>query len=391
MSRSGRWVVGALVVLGFVPARAADEDKEKGQGRLTHLEAPTRDDLDGVVSVAISSDGKFAYGASWKGGKVVVLARDAKSGKLEHKQTVEGGLEGTTALSLSPDGKSAIATAFQASTAILFSRNPENGELTATDVAQNGENDVKFGMPIDAAFSPDGKFAYVIDDSVPGEDSQGAIVTFRVDDGKLKLVASDGGKDNCYSGARGVAFSPDGKTVYVASYRANTLVVADRDPATGKTTVRQIIKDGENGANALEGAMGVAVSPDGKSVYVSSGRFQGDNAISAFSVGSDGRLSFLQEFLDAQGDLQGFKGGNHLIVSPDGKNVYASATVSCAVAAFRRDPATGKLTYLQTLPDGGDGGENGAASVGISPDGKYVYVATEDRRALSVFQRDDSK
>jgi hypothetical protein len=39
------------------------------------------------------------------------------------------------------------------------------------------------------------------------------------------------------------------------------------------------------------------------------------------------------------------------------------------------------------VPDGGPGGGLGAAGVGISPDGRFVYIATEDKKAVAVFQR----
>jgi 6-phosphogluconolactonase (cycloisomerase 2 family) len=136
----------------------------------------------------------------------------------------------------------------------------------------------------------------------------------------------------------------------------------------------------------------VAVSADGRSVYVSAGRFEGDNAVSAFRIESDGRVTFLQEFINGAGELRDFEGGNSIAVTPDGRNVYAVATRSGTIASFRRDPATGKLKYLETLNDGGEGaGASGAAGIGISPDGRYVYVATEDKKSLSIFQRDPGK
>jgi hypothetical protein len=103
------------------------------------------------------------------------------------------------------------------------------------------------------------------------------------------------------------------------------------------------------------------------------------------------RLRFLQECLNGEGDLKDFEGGNHLAISPNGLNVYAAGTRSGTVASFRRDPASGKLKYLETLPDGGEGGEFGAAGIGISPDGRFVYVATEDHKAISVFRRESGK
>lgn len=216
----------------------------------------------------------------------------------------------------------------------------------------------------------------------------GAVVAFRVTDGKLEPTGTDQDKDGCYAGARGIAVRPDGKAIFVACSDANTLVAADRDPATGKTRVRQVVRDGEGGVHALGGAMGVAVSPDGRSVYVSSGRFHGRDAVSAYGLGADGTLTLLQEFVNGAGALRDFKGGNELKVSPDGLNVYAAATASGTVASFSRDPQTGKLTYLDTFPDGGKGGENGAAGIAISPDGRFVYVATEDHKTISVFARE---
>jgi 6-phosphogluconolactonase (cycloisomerase 2 family) len=389
MRHSLRWGSLLVLTLGLGPGipAVADEEKATGDGRLRHIESVPRDDLETTVSAENSPDGRFLYAASWNVGTVTGFARDVKTGRLEHRQTITDreNLAGATALVVSPDGRLAIATAFRSRSAVLYARNVETGELTQSDVARDGVKAVQMQWPIDVAFAPDSKFVYVLDDNA------GKVVAFRIDDGKLGLVGADEGKDGCYRGGRGIAFHPDGKTLFVASRTAG-LVVADRDQTTGTTSVRQVIKDEEGDAHGLEGAMGVAVSRDGRSIYVSAGRFEGDNAVSAFRLESDGRVSFLQEFLNGTGELRDFVGGNSIAITPDGLNVYAVATRSGTVACFRRDPATGKLRYLETLDDGGEGGgENGAAGIGISPDSRYVYVATEDRKSLSIFQRDEGK
>jgi 6-phosphogluconolactonase (cycloisomerase 2 family) len=387
MHHSVRWGSLLVLMLGLGFPAVADEEKGPGDGRLRHIESVPRDDLATTVSAEISPDGRFLYATSWNVGTATVFARDRKTGRLEHRQTITDpeNLAGTTALVVSPDGRLAIATAFRSRSAVLYTRNAETGELSPSDVARDGVNAVRMQWPIDVAFAPDSKFVYVLDDNA------GKVVAFRVDDGKLEFVEADEGKDGCYRGGRGLAFHPDGKTLFVASRTAG-LVVADRDATTAKTSVRQVIKDEEGDAHGLDGAMGVAVSPDGRSVYVSAGRFEGDNAVSAFRIDPDGRVAFLQEFLNGAGELRDFVGGNSIAITPDGLNVYAVATRSGTVASFRRDPATGKLRYLETLDDGGEGaGENGAAGLGISPDGRYVYVATEDKKSLSIFQRDVGK
>jgi len=49
---------------------------------------------------------------------------------------------------------------------------------------------------------------------------------------------------------------------------------------------------------------------------VTSGRFEGDNAVSAFRLGTNGRLSLIQEMVNGRGKLNGFEGGNHLASRP---------------------------------------------------------------------------
>ncbi len=228
----------------------------------------------------------------------------------------------------------------------------------------------------------------MLDDTGVGDEIQGAVVSFRIEDGKLVIVGTDAGKAGCYAGGRGLAFHPDGKTLFVVCNRAGTLVVADRDPIAGWTRVRQVIKDEEGNVHGLDGAMGVVVSRDGRFVYVNSGRFQGDNAVSVFRLSTNGRLSLVQEIINGQGLLNGFEGGNNLAITPDGLNVYAVATRSGTIACFSRDPGTGKLTLIETIPDGAEGNGFGAASASISPDGRFVYVPTEDKKAISIFRRE---
>jgi 6-phosphogluconolactonase (cycloisomerase 2 family) len=315
-----------------------------------------------------------------------VFARDPATGALTHVETLVDAAQfnGAVALVLSPDGKQAAAASFGSKTVALFSRDAETGKLTPKAVlSHDPAAGVAMPFPIDAVFSPDSKFLYVIDD-------QGASVqVFDVSGGKLTHLETQAGENNSLAGARGIAVFPDGKTVVVAASRAGALTVFSRDPATGRLMLKQVLADERDGIHALGGAFGVQPSDDGKFLYVASGRFLGDQAVSVYRLGEDGKLQLVQEIVNDKGELVDFRGGNRPVLSPDGKRLYVTGTVSCSLACFSRDSSSGKLTFLATIRDEstGAGAKLGANGAAFSPDGKHLYVSLEDGKAISVFER----
>ena len=254
----------ALPSLLLVALLGATRD-DKGEGRLKHVEAEVRDDLDGVVTAAISNDGKFLYASAWKGGTLVVFARDAATGKLDHKQTIAdtddpgGHHDDRPQPRRSPGRRQRLPNPKHDP---VQAGDGATGELTQADIAKNGENELKPAFPIDVAFSADSRFVYVLDDNGPGDGVDGSLLTFRVKDDKLEYVATDVGMDNCYAAARGIAVHPDGKTLFIACNDANTLVVADRDKETGQTSVRPGSQGRRRRRPSIRRqAMGVVISP----------------------------------------------------------------------------------------------------------------------------------
>ena len=80
-------------------------------------------------------------------------------------------------------------------------------------------------------------------------------------------------------GARAVAVSPDGRNVYALAAASDTLVVFDRDAATGALRQKRGVAgcvaqvgtgDGCTGATGFDGLRSMAISADGNSVYVAS-------------------------------------------------------------------------------------------------------------------------
>jgi DNA-binding beta-propeller fold protein YncE len=194
---------------------------------------------------------------------------------------------------------------------------------------------------------------------------------------------NDTGADGCavgrhLAGARAVAVSPDGTSVYLATSSTSDqqkrgLVVFSRDPETGVLTQLPGVAGCFTGSGAggactaipgLKGATAVAVSPDGRNVYLGGvgGAVFARNPVT-------GALSLLQP---------GVPYGRDVVVSPDGKNVYTPGS------AYARDPASGALTPLGPLPVGGGLGN----AVAISPDGRNVYTSDGLSRKAYSFVRD---
>jgi len=90
-------------------------------------------------------------------------------------------------------------------------------------------------------------------------------------------------------------------------------------------------------------------------------------------------------------------GSRAIAVSPDGRNVYVAASKSDAIAIFRRDPRGGKLTQAKgpggCISSEGAGrcavavGLDGPNSVAVSPDGRNVYATSRGASSLTVFSR----
>ncbi|HXU46881.1 MAG TPA: beta-propeller fold lactonase family protein [Thermoanaerobaculia bacterium] len=188
-------------------------------------------------------------------------------------------------------------------------------------------------------------------------------------------------------GPRAVVASPDGKNVYASGETGNGLAVFARDPITGNVTEIQSLFDGVGGVDGLMGAQVIAVSPDGKNVYLA-GTF--DQALAVFSRDpSTGMLTEIQVIKEVVDLPVGLASVIWATVSPDGKNVYTAAVGDGAVINWIRNPTTGTLTLHQLLVDGMGGHNNlgGAFCVAVSPNGKNVYVTGLIDGALTVFTR----
>src|SRR5436309_16007462 len=100
---------------------------------------------------------------------------------------------------------------------------------------------------------------------------------------------------------------------------------------------------------AIGGASGLAVSTDGKNVYLGD---RGRDIIQVFARdGTTGALTFVETLQD-NGFVHGLKTPRSLVVSPDGRYLYAVGSTEDALTVFRRNATTGALTFLEQHPEG---------------------------------------
>lgn len=203
-------------------------------------------------------------------------------------------------------------------------------------------------------------------------------------------LTGDGGQCRVAEGlsdAQDVAVSPDGRNVYVTSHTGESVVEFARNAKTGALTtigcLSHVVQS--NSCVKLSAGLvapnGLTVSGDGKSVYVTSGQ-GGSSELALFTRNvATGQLTPVAGEQCLTSDGMGACPGGARALSyafdvvaspgPAGSDVYVTAATDPAIAEFKRDGSTGKLTQ--------PAGEAGC----VSPDGTADNSAGTDANCLA--------
>jgi uncharacterized repeat protein (TIGR01451 family) len=391
----------------------------------------------------VSPDGKNVYAAAFLG-VLVEFTRNPSTGALTELGCVTAtvsscavdtaaGANNPRAITISPDGNYVyVATADNA--LVTFSRDPITGALTWLACLSSTDPSCATAPGLDApygvAVSPDGTSAYVTSGGA-GAGGDSAITEFSRNPA-TGMLAQLPSPNDCISGslanpagcatdtATGMAnpitvvVSPDSANVYVSAGGlgpGGDVAEFSRDPTTGALTQLSAPNDcmtsassgiacGNTAAVGFNGEEDIALSPDGRSAYLNS---FGDSAVIELTRNATtGALAQLPSPNDCVSSDPSNPGGcgtdtataldgvQGVAVSPDGLNVYASASGNAnAVDEFARNPLTGALTELASpfncLTENGSGcpiyNVNGLGQprrLALSPDGLNVYAAGQE-------------
>lgn len=350
-------------------------------GRLVQLGGATGRGMIKPASVAVSRDGKSVYVASIVGSSIAIFDRNTRTGAIRQKSgsagcvaktadlgcTVGRAIDGADVVVVSPGGGNVYAGSFTSDAIISFDRS-ENGAIkqkaggagctveTATSGCRTGRGlKGAEGMTI----SPDGESVYV------GAAVGNAVAIFRRSSSTGELEQSSGtagcvahqGAGGCASGdgligADSMQVSPDNKNLYVASGVGSSIAIFKRNTRTGRLSqlagVAGCFTDRSrnlgrcNVGIEIDQPEGIAVSPDGKTVYV--GSFA-SSSITVFDrteftgtlvqrAGANGCIVNVPTAGCTTGLALG--NANAIAVSRDGRQLYTGSYASNAVNAFAR-------------------------------------------------------
>ncbi|MBN8870941.1 MAG: beta-propeller fold lactonase family protein [Solirubrobacterales bacterium] len=256
--------------------------------------------LDGADTVAVSPDGRSVYAGAFHGSAIATFERDGSGGLTQPADErgcltaaatagcgTAAGIGAVESLAVSPDGSRVFAAGAASSAVTAFVRD-DSGSLT-----QSAQGCISIPAPAGCVLgrsvlganaveaSPDGNSVYAV------SAISSSVTAFDVVTGGIEQPAGPRrclgptAKPTCRAGngmevPEAVTVSPDGRNIYLASFESWAVVSLARNgnggfrQLAGRAGCVSPASDGCGTGRRLAGAAGIAISPDGRFVYVTS-------------------------------------------------------------------------------------------------------------------------
>jgi 6-phosphogluconolactonase len=178
--------------------------------------------------------------------------------------------------------------------------------------------------------------------------------------------------------AHAIALSPDNRFAVAADLGLDHLLVYSFDSAKGTLGANpQVVK-----AAAGVGPRHLAFSFDGRFLYVIN-ELHSTVATYAYNAAT-GALHELQTMSTLPKTFSGNNTAAEIEIHPSGKFLFASNRGDDSIAAFAIESATGKLTHVENDPIGG----KTPRTFAIDPTGSWLLAANQDSDNIVVFRID---
>lgn len=231
------------------------------------------------------------------------------------------------------------------------------------------------------------KYIYAV--SEVGEDKASASAfLFDKEKGELKFLNSQStdGDDPCY-----ITIDNTGEHVITANYSGGSITIFDTKGDGQLTSASQHIAFTGKGADPERQTKPhlhcVAYSPDGKYLFAND---LGTDKIHKLEVTAGNSNNYLKTGNPAAFKVTDMSGPRHIEFHPNGKYAYLINEISGTVIAFDYDGKEGNLSEIQTIKADSLNAK-GSADIHITPDGKYLYASNRLKGdGLAIFSIDQS-
>lgn len=290
----------------------------------------------GIGDLAISPSGTLLACSAARGGGVYIFSLDNQSYALFDYRTVldHGGdaPESPSGLCFSPDG-SVLYVCDETGNALYIYTVGSGGISFSGTLESSAFTGGNFETPRKIVVFPDNKLVgitcftgdcFFLCEVSPGD---------WADVSPVEAFRDGSAGVESLNGVEGVAVSPDESSIYLVSFYDNSITHLRRDAVHGIYVPGEVIGHGDFGIQGLQYAKGTAVSPEGTELYVTA---SGGDMLTVFNRSIvDGSLSFEGEFGERGLPAGGMEGPRGMAVDSAG-NLYAAAAGSNGLVHFRR-------------------------------------------------------
>lgn len=309
-----------------------------------------------------------------RGEGISVFKVDPETAALQRIQLLSG-LENPSFLTLNARGDRLYAVHGDTTRVSAYAIDGDSGTLTALNTEQTqGKN------PVDLAVDPSGRFLIVCNHI----GASMAVLPIAEDGSLLPLVqlvpvvgvAGPHRIEQPHAKPHACPFSPDGRYVVVPDKGTDRVLSLRFEE--GRLSVPPV----EAVAREASGPRHIAFHPSALYAYCVN---ELDSTVTAYRYDAHtGSLNPLQIMSTLPSMFTGNSRAAEIMVSDDGRYVYASNRGHDSIAVFRVDAVTGMLTWMDAYESGG----RTPRYMTFLPGGRFLYVLNEDSDSIVTMRVD---